>query len=257
MGKENVKKEKHVFKHVKPQAEVFETKKKAFSIGSNVQPKRDLRRFLKWPRYIRLQRQRRVLMQRLKVPPAIAQFSKTVDKNMATNLFRLLAKYKPEDLKEKRARLLQEAKARSEGKEVEKGPKPKVLKYGLNHVTTLIESKKAQLVIIAHDVDPIELVVCLPALCRRMGVAYCIVKGKARLGQLVHLKNATCVAVTEVEKEDMAEFAKVKAALTEQFNDRYDEVRKVWGGGIMGQKTQALLAQREKIIQKEMSQKFG
>ena len=41
---------------------------------------------------------------------------------------------------------------------------------------------KAQLVVIAHDVDPIELVVWLPALCRKMGVPYAIVKGKARLG---------------------------------------------------------------------------
>lgn len=29
---------------------------------------------------------------------------------------------------------------------------------------------------IAHDVDPIELVVWLPALCRKMNVPYCIVK---------------------------------------------------------------------------------
>lgn len=43
---------------------------------------------------------------------------------------------------------------------------------------------KAQLVVIAHDVDPIELVVWLPALCRKMGVPYCIVKGKSRLGQV-------------------------------------------------------------------------
>lgn len=35
---------------------------------------------------------------------------------------------------------------------------------------------------IAHDVDPIELVVWLPALCRKMEIPYCIVKGKARLG---------------------------------------------------------------------------
>lgn len=41
---------------------------------------------------------------------------------------------------------------------------------------------KAQLVVIAHDVDPIELVVWLPALCRKMEIPYCIVKGKARLG---------------------------------------------------------------------------
>jgi hypothetical protein len=37
-----------------------------------------------------------------------------------------------------------------------------------------VENKKAQLVVIAHDVDPIELVVFLPALCRKMGVLYFI-----------------------------------------------------------------------------------
>lgn len=45
---------------------------------------------------------------------------------------------------------------------------------------------KAQLVVIAHDVDPIELVVWLPALCRKMEVPYCIVKGKARLGTVFY-----------------------------------------------------------------------
>jgi len=44
-------------------------------------------------------------------------------------------------------------------------------------------------VIISHDVDPIELVVWLPALCRKMNIPYCIVKGKARLGHVVHKKN--------------------------------------------------------------------
>jgi hypothetical protein len=33
--------------------------------------------------------------QRLKVPPAIAQFSHTLDKNTATQLFKLLNKYRP------------------------------------------------------------------------------------------------------------------------------------------------------------------
>jgi len=44
--------------------------------------------------------------------------------------------------------------------------KPLVVKYGLNHITQLIEAGKAQMVVIAHDVDPIELVVWLPALCK-------------------------------------------------------------------------------------------
>ncbi|KAG2191279.1 hypothetical protein INT46_002418, partial [Mucor plumbeus] len=40
----------------------------------------------------------------------------------------------------------------------------------------MIEAKKAQLVLIADDVDPIELVLWLPALCRKMGIPYAIVK---------------------------------------------------------------------------------
>lgn len=39
--------------------------------------------------------------------------------------------------------------------------------------------------VIAHDVDPIEFVVLLPALCRKMEVPYAIVKGKSRLGAVI------------------------------------------------------------------------
>ncbi len=48
--------------------------------GQNIQPKRDLTRFIKWPRYVRLQRQKAVLLKRLKVPPTINQFSSTLDR---------------------------------------------------------------------------------------------------------------------------------------------------------------------------------
>lgn len=54
--------------------------------------------------------------------------------------------------------------------------KPVVVKYGINHITSLVEAGKAQLVVIAHDVDPIELVIWLPALCKKMNVPYVIVK---------------------------------------------------------------------------------
>ena len=142
-------------------------------------------RFVKWPEYVRLQRQKVILNQRLKVPPAIAQFSHTLDKNTATQLFQLLNKYKPESKQEKKARLLSEAESRvKEGDKAttKDSKKPVFAKYGLNHVVALVEAKKAKLVVIADDVDPIELVVFLPALCRKMGVPYVIVKGKARLG---------------------------------------------------------------------------
>ena len=90
---------------------------------------------------------------------------------------------------EKKERLQKEATAISEGKKREDASKkPYTVKYGLNHVTALIENKKAALVLIPNDVDPIELVVFLPALCRKMGVPYAIIKGKARLGTVVHKK---------------------------------------------------------------------
>jgi large subunit ribosomal protein L7Ae len=76
-----------------------------------------LTRFVKWPEYIRLQRQKVILNQRLKVPPAIAQFSHTLDKNTATQLFKLLNKYCPESKQDKKARLEAEAAAAAADKE--------------------------------------------------------------------------------------------------------------------------------------------
>jgi len=138
-------------------ASLFQPKKRTFGIGGDIPGKRDLGRFVKWPKYVRLQRQKAVLMKRLKVPPAIAQFANTADKGTATELFRLLDKYTPETRLQKRKRLAEEAKAVAAKQEVNKGPKPMTVKYGINHITWLIEEKKAQLVVIAHDVEPIEV----------------------------------------------------------------------------------------------------
>merc|ERR1719270_1865214 len=151
---------------------LFPSRPRNFRIGGDVQPTKDLSRFVRWPRYIRIQRQRKVLYQRLKVPPSITQFSNTADKNLASDLFKLLLKYQPESKQQKKDRLREIAA----GKEAS-APAPAV-KYGLNHVVGLIEKKKAKMVVIAHDVNPIELVVYLPALCRKMDIPYCIVKGK-------------------------------------------------------------------------------
>ncbi|KAG5254363.1 60S ribosomal protein [Salix suchowensis] len=175
---------------------------------------------------------------RLKVPPTLNQFTKTLDKNLASNLFKMLLKYRPEDEAAKKERLLRKAQAETEGKTVE-AKKPIAVKYGLNH-------KKAQLVVIAHDVDPIELVVWLPALCRKMEIPYCIVKGKSRLGAIVHKKTASVLCLTTVKNEDM-EFSRILEAIKANFNDKYDEYRKRWGGGIMGSKSQA----KDKVLAKE------
>ena len=88
--------------------------------GQAIQPTTDLTRFVKWPEYVRLQRQKVILNQRLKVPPAIAQFSQVLDKNTAVQLFRLLNKYKGETKSEKKVRLEERAKEVAEGKKADR-----------------------------------------------------------------------------------------------------------------------------------------
>ena len=96
---------------------------------------------------------------------------------VAKELFKLLLKYQPESKKEKKERLKKEAAAHVEKKEGEEKKKPVMVKYGLNHVASLIENNKAQLIAIAHNVEPVELVLHLPTLCRKKGIPFCFVKG--------------------------------------------------------------------------------
>lgn len=225
---------------------LFEATPKNFGIGGDIQPQRDLTRFVKWPAYVRLQRQKVILHQRLKVPPALAQFNHTLDKNTATQLYKLLNKYRPETKQEKKARLEAAAKAQTEGKKESENKKPCVVKYGLNHVVSLVEAKKATFVAIADDVDPIELVVFLPALCRKMGVPYVIAKSKSRLGTVVHKKTAAVVALTEVKSEDNRELANLVSAAKANFGDKYEEHKRHWGGGARGNKSTEKLKKRAK-----------
>jgi large subunit ribosomal protein L7Ae len=250
-----------------------------FRVGRDIQPKRDLSRFVKWPKYVRLQRQRAILNKRLKVPPAINQFTRTLDKNLAQNVFKLFAHYRPESKEEKNKRRKEAAAAvvkaekpadakdpnakaakaakpaKAAAAKSKDGKKPLFVKYGINHITTLIEEKKAKLVVIAHDVDPIELVVWLPALCRKQDIPFCIVKGKARLGQVVHKKTATALAITEVKPEHSHQLDQIVSAVRPLYNEDAKAL-KTWGGGIMGPKAQAVVRLREKKLAKEAKAKI-
>jgi len=250
-------------------AALFQPHPKDWTIGVSVPPKRDLSHFVAWPRYVRLARQKRILLKRLKCPPAINMFNHSLDKATAVNLFKLMAKMRPEEDAARRKRRIENAKRLAEVmKPVEKGEKvdmkarraahknllkemaaqrPIALRFGLNNVTHLITRNKAQLVVIASDVDPIELVVWLPALCRKKKVPFCIVKNKARLGQLVHKKTASVVAISDVPKDLRADFTQLVDAIRPQFLDNLHLLRE-WGEPVLGLKHNAREAKRQRHL---------
>jgi len=241
-------------KKAEPTGPVWEAKPKHFGIGQDILPKRNLTRYVRWPKYVRIQRQRKVLYQRLKVPPSINQFTNKLDKNVQTNLFKLLHKYRPESKAEKKERLQASAEKVEKG-EADESKKPLFIKCGIHHITKLCEQKKAQLVVIAADVDPIELVIWLPAVCRKMDIPYCIIPSKARIGALVHQKNATAIALTGVRPEDRHEFSTIVTAVRQQYNENGKQIERTWGGGIMGHKSQARTEKMNKAIAKEAAKK--
>jgi len=215
--------------------------------------KRDLTRFTRWPKYIVMQRQKSLLLKRLKVPPALNQFNKTfaMNSHQTREVLGLLHKYRPETKVGKRMRMKKEAADQAAGKDTVQAKRPKYLRQGINRVVTSVCQKKAKLVVISHDVDPIEIVVYLPALCRKMGVPYCIVKSKARLGALVRMKTCTAVCLNDVDAKDKGTLAKVIEMLNESFIDKYDDIRKTWGGGELSAKAIALKTKIEKIKAEE------
>ena len=75
----------------------------------------------------------------------------------ASQVFRLMDKYRPETKQERKVRLTLRAEQRVKGKDDVPTKRPPVVRSGINTVTTLVEQKKAQLVVIAHDVDPLEV----------------------------------------------------------------------------------------------------
>ncbi|KAM5314438.1 LOW QUALITY PROTEIN: large ribosomal subunit protein eL8-like [Glossophaga mutica] len=234
----------------------FEKRPKNFCIRQDIQPKRDLTHFVKWPCQIRLLRQRVTLYERLKVPPALNQFTQALDCQTATQLLELAHK-DLETKHKKKQRLLAQAKKKAASKEDVPTTRPPVLRAAVNTVTTLVENKKAQMVKIAHDVDPIDLVVLLPTLGQKVGVPYCIVKGKAGLGRLVPRNTCTTIAFTQVNSEDKGALAKLVEAVQTNYNDRYDEICHHWGGNIRGPKSVAHITKLEKAKAKEPATELG
>lgn len=102
--------------------------------------------------------------------------------------------------------------------------------------------------------DPIELVLWLPRLCKKSEVPYAFVKSKARLGQLVGQKTATAVALTDVRGEDKSQLELYQKNFRAQYLDNA-ELGKKWGGGQVGLKSKHQIDLKQKAIEKETLKK--
>jgi large subunit ribosomal protein L7Ae len=72
------------------------------------------------------------------------------------------------------------------------------VRIGTNEVTKASERAEAKLVVMAEDVDPIEILAHIPMLCEEKRIPYVYVPKKQRLGQSAGLsKSAASVAVVE------------------------------------------------------------
>ncbi|MBN3036918.1 MAG: 50S ribosomal protein L7ae [Candidatus Diapherotrites archaeon] len=81
------------------------------------------------------------------------------------------------------------------------------LKKGINETTKAIEREKAQLVVIANDVTPPEIVMHLPILCDEKNIAYIFVPTKKELGEAAGINVPTsAIAISEVgDAKDLVE----------------------------------------------------
>jgi len=233
----------------------FQPTVRNFGVGQAVQHKRDLSRFTRYPLYVQRQRKVAILKRRLKVPPAVNQF---LDKDQILrgstkkDLIKLLSHYKPETAKERTERRKKAAEASKNGKKVEATAAAPAVTYGIQEVTKSIEKKTAKLVVIASDVEPLELVIWLPALCKAQGVPYAVVNGKSTLGQLVHGKTCAAVAVTTVKPQDRDSLDKLIGSINSQFADRFEDLKKQWGGQRLGDRTVAMLKKRAEKVKAQL-----
>jgi len=75
------------------------------------------------------------------------------------------------------------------------------LRKGTNEVTKLVERGETQMVVMAEDVSPPEILMHMPALCEEKNVPYAYVPSKAELGNACGLEKPTAsVAVLDSGK---------------------------------------------------------
>ena len=84
-----------------------------------------------------------------------------------------------------------------------------------------------------------------------MGVPFCIIKSKARLGSLANMKNATCLALTDVRTEDNAALNRIIEVCNNEYTTT-DEYFTQKSGVVLGQKSQHKEELKQRLTEDQM-----
>jgi len=84
---------------------------------------------------------------------------------------------------------------------VEKAKKKGKIKIGVNEVTKAVERGVAKLVLVAKDVNPIEVVMHLPLLCKEKNIPCSVVKTRKELGEKAGIAVSTAALAVIDEGE--------------------------------------------------------
>ncbi|KAG8517547.1 60S ribosomal protein L7a [Galemys pyrenaicus] len=91
----------------------------------------------------------------------------------------------------------------------------------------------------------------LPAcLVWKMADRYSMIKGKVKLGRLVHRKNCPTVAFTQVNSQDKGDLADLAETVGTNDNDRHYEICRRCRGSVLGPKSVARTTKLEEQLGK-------
>jgi len=237
----------------KSNKQLFSAQKRTFGLGEK-RVRKAIKKAVKFPRYVRLQRRVKTIKQRLAVPPALHQFKNYCDAPTRRSLAEFLRKNAPETKKEKIIRI----RSAVERKQTKPAAAKSCVRYGVQEVSRLVSQGKAKLCIIAANVDRPLVTLPLPSLCMHNNVPYMIVSDKGWLGQFVHQKNVSSIAITEPPVEFKTLLANLASNAKVNYNDQYLKTRTQYGDAQLSNRAMNALQKKDNIInaEKEKAEKL-
>ncbi|KAF8948015.1 60S ribosomal protein L8B [Haplosporangium gracile] len=219
-------------------------------------------------------RPRQLLNNRRGIPPKLSHYIEFLNENVTHMLFRFANKCRPETRTDNKLRRRAKKAAKAAETKKNKGRAKAVdsmtataaydeaankafcfLKYGMNHIVALAEKQLGQLIAISDDIEPLEVLIWLPALCRTNIVPYAVVKGSARLGTLVNKRSTTAVAFREIRKEEQLEFSQLVDAINAYYASvNQQPARSARMGTLLGFKARVKVVLRTTVAANRLQQ---